>query len=294
MRAILIWLTKWGLGFGAILLTCGVATIWLGEGVSLPAITVRDGTYVVLDRYFRETVPGIVMVGSSLTARLREEYFVTPGVFNLTVTGGSPLTGLEIIAGRPRLPAVILVEANMLSRPADADLVERYTKAGRSRPWFLRPVRWAVASYERWNHGPESQARVAASLDALVKQPPSDFDNSKYLALALTAFEADDPAGRLAINLSSVKQLIASLENRGCKVLLFELPYAEGLESTRFAKTSRRMIHEAFPDTKRWLDVDYPREELRWADGVHMDERSSIVVSRLLERGLFLRSGKGF
>ena len=293
MRAILIWLTKWGIGFGAILLACGVATIWLGGSVSLPAVTVRDGTYVVLDRYFREAVPRIVLVGSSLTSRLRDEYFVTPGVFNLTVTGGSPLTGLEIVAGRPLLPAVILVEANVLSRPVDADLVERYAKAGRSRPWFFRPVRWAVASYERWNHGPESRARVAASLDALVRQPPDNFDNAIYLKRALNEFEADDPTERLQFNILLLKQLLDSVEKRGTRVLLFELPYEESLERARFAVISRRMVHEAFPEPDRWLHIDYPREELRWADGVHMDERSSILVSRLLERALSARLGSG-
>ena len=294
MRAILIWLTKWGIGFGAILLACGVATIWLGGSVSLPAVTVRDGTYVVLDRYFREAVPRIVLVGSSLTSRLREEYFVTPGVFNLTVTGGSPLTGLEIVASRPLLPAVILVEANMLSRPADADLVEKYAKAGRGRPWFFRPVRWAVASYERWNHGPDSHARVAASLDALIGQRPDDFDNTIYLKRALNEFEADDPTIRLQSNILLLKRLLESVEKRGSRVLLFELPYEESLERARFAEISRRMIHDAFPDADRWLHIDYPREDLRWADGVHMDERSSVLASRLLERALSARVGSGF
>lgn len=294
MRSILIWLTKWGLGFGAILLTCGVATIWLGGSISLPAVTARDGTYVVLDRYFREALPRIVMVGSSLTSRLREEYFVTPGVFNLTVTGGSPLTGLEIVAGRPLLPAVILVEANMLSRPADADLVARYAKAGQGRPWFFRPLRWAVASYERWNHGPDSHAQVAGSLDALIRQPPDNFDNAIYLKRALNEFEADDPTERLQSNLLLLKQLLDSVEKRGARVLLFELPYAEALERARFARISRRMIHEAFPDADRWLHIDYPRGDLRWADGVHMDERSSILVSRLLEQALSSRISLGF
>jgi hypothetical protein len=36
----------------------------------------------------------------------------------------------------------------------------------------------------------------------------------------------------------------------------------------------------------RWLPVDVSRSELRWADGVHLDERSAVIVTQAMERAL--------
>ncbi|SDR79155.1 hypothetical protein SAMN05444158_0004 [Bradyrhizobium canariense] len=40
------------------------------------------------------------------TFRLKEEYFATPSLRNLALAGGSPVTGLEIVASQPRLPRI--------------------------------------------------------------------------------------------------------------------------------------------------------------------------------------------
>ena len=46
------------------------------------------------------------------------------------------------------------------------------------------------------------------------------------------------------------------LEQRGARVFLFELPYAEPIEGSRFAAATREIIHAAFPDSKRWLPIE--------------------------------------
>jgi len=40
------------------------------------------------------------------------------------LAGGSPVTGLEIVANRSQLPGLILIEVNVLSRATDIALVE--------------------------------------------------------------------------------------------------------------------------------------------------------------------------
>src|SRR5437879_6327320 len=90
------WFAKCGLTAVVLLLACGFATAWFGQGLQLPSTTTRDGTLITLNRYAKEPIPRVVLVGSSLAYRLKEEYFATPGVRNLALAGGSPLTGLEI------------------------------------------------------------------------------------------------------------------------------------------------------------------------------------------------------
>jgi hypothetical protein len=157
------WLAKCGAGAAIVLIACGFATMRFGSGLQMPATTTRDGTLITLSRYLREPVPDVVLVGSSITFRLKEEYFATAGLRNLALAGGSPVTGLEIVANQPRLPGIILIEANVLSRPTDTALVERYSR-GDAEPFFFRPVRAAVAAYEQRLHVPVTHEQVKLDL----------------------------------------------------------------------------------------------------------------------------------
>ena len=279
------WLIKCGVGAAIVLIACGFATVRFGSGLQMPATTTRDGTLITLSRYLRAPVPEIVLVGSSITFRLKEEYFTTRGLRNLALAGGSPVTGLEIVANQPRLPQYILVEANVLSRATDTALVERYSRGG-TEPFFFRPVRAVVAAYEQRLHAPLTHEQVARDLRQLVGQPPDDFDNRVYADRALQQFNAEDPTDATRLNAKRIEGLIRTVEQRGARVLLFELPYAESIEGSRFAATTRETIHAAFPDSKRWLPVEVDRSELRWADGVHLDERSAMIVTQAMERAL--------
>lgn len=279
------WLMKCGGAAAIVLIACGLATARFGSGLQMPATTTRDGTLITLSRYLREPVPDIVLLGSSITFRLKEEYFATPGVRNLALAGGSPVTGLEIVANQPSLPGIILLEANVLGRPIDAALVERYSR-GDTEPLFFRPVRAAVAAYEQRRHAPLTYQQVEPELRRLVAQSPSAFDNRVYVDRAVQQFNAEDPTDPAQSNAKRIGELIRMLEQRGARVFLFELPYAEPIEGSRAAAITREIIHAAFPDARRWLSIEVNRGELRWADGVHLDERSAVIVAQALERAM--------
>ena len=69
------WFAKCALSASLLLIACGLATAWFGNGLQVPATTTRDGTLITLNRYTNEPIPDIVLVGSSLTFRLKEDYF---------------------------------------------------------------------------------------------------------------------------------------------------------------------------------------------------------------------------
>jgi len=280
------WFAKCGFSAVTLLLACGFATAWFGNKLQLPSTTTRDGTLITLNRYAKEPIPDVVLVGSSLTFRLKEEYFATPRLRNLALAGGSPVTGLEIVANQPRLPRVVLVEANVLSRPTDTVLVERYSRNVDTGPAFFRPIRTAVAAYESWVHAPLTHTQVSFALSRLLAQPPSDFNNRIYADRALQQFNAEDPTLAARMNIKRIEQLIPAVEQRGARVLLFELPYSDQLEDSRSAKITREIARTKFPDPERWLHVDTTRRELRWADGVHLDERSAVIATQSIERAL--------
>ena len=144
----LSWLIKCAAVAVALLLACGLATARFGSALQQPAVTTRDGTIITLNRYVGEPVPDLVLVGSSVAWRLKEEYFSHPRVRNLALAGGSPVTGLEIVAKQKSLPKIVLIETNVLTRQPDDALIEKFSGGARTEALFLRPVRTAVAAYE--------------------------------------------------------------------------------------------------------------------------------------------------
>ena len=141
-------------------------------------------------------------------------------------------------------PGLILVEANVLARSTDAALVESYSR-GDTEPLFFRPIRAAVAAYEQRLHAPPTHEQVARNLRKLIEQPPSDFDNRIYADRALQQFKAENPADAVRASAKRIEELIGKIERRGARVLLFELPYSEPIEGSRFATITREIIRAA-------------------------------------------------
>jgi hypothetical protein len=65
-----------------------------------------------------------------------------------------------------------------------------------------------------------------------------------------------------------------------------EMPWAPSIEQSLYVRVARNLIHNAFPDPRRWLAINVERAELRWDDGVHLDERSAVLVSRYLDQSI--------
>ena len=280
------WFVQCAASAGLLLCAAGLAAAWIGNGIQIPSTTTRDGTLITLNRYVNEPIPDVALVGSSLTFRLKEEYFATPKLRNLALAGGSPLTGLAIVANRSMIPRIVLVETNVLSRSVDAALVEKYSNDGNRHSWFARPVRTAVALYENWMHVPPTRAQAVATRARLLNQLPEQFDNRIYVDRAFEQLNADDPTNSARENAERMRELTGLLEQRGVRVLLLELPYLDRIEQSRSVIATRAIVHAAFPERERWLSLTVDRSKLRWADGVHLDERSALIMSQAVEDAL--------
>lgn len=279
------WFLKCGLSAAALLVACGAATAWVGSSLQLPATTTRDGTLITLNRYVQEPAPDVVLVGSSLTYRLNEQYFATPRLRNLALAGGSPITGLAIVLAQPRRPKLVLVETNVMSRPPDDAVIARFGRGQNAEPRFFRPIRTAVAAYENRIHAPLSHADIMAGMDELLKQPPRDFDNRVYVSRAAKEYD-EDPSVAVRSNVELLAELMRKARELGVRVMLFELPFPKEIEATRTVEITRRIVHGRFADSALWLPINVETGELRWLDGVHLDERSAMLVSRSIDKTL--------
>lgn len=282
----LSWFAKCAVAAAALLVACAAATARFGATLQMPLVTTRDGTQLTYNRYVNEPTPDVVLVGSSLGYRLKETYFATPKLRNLAIAGGSPVTGLAIVARQPKLPKIVLVETNVLSRPLDPALIERYAGKEASASLMFRPVRAAVAALELWTHAPpESKHRLGAR-DELLRRPPDNFDNSAYIARVVREQSAEDPTAAVRDNIRHIGELISAIEARGSRVLLLEIPYPPQVRQAPATRITDDIAHKAFPDPARWLSITMPENELRWPDGGHLDERSALITAGAIDAAL--------
>ena len=239
-----------------------------------------DRMFPALSRYVFEPTPDLVLVGSSMTYRLYEGYFRKP-VRNLALSGGSPLTGLAIIASYDRLPRTVLVETNILARPLDhARLAAFGRNDGEPFTWF-RPTRAMISKIFFWiKYWPE-----AVDAAALLRSPPGQHDIVASISEVEAEYASDLHDAEMVENIETLKDLVHQLERRGCRIMFFAMPFPPPLNQSHFAVLARTLTKAAFPD-RRWIDIGASEPELRWVDASHLDDRSALIAARELERGI--------
>jgi hypothetical protein len=235
-----------------------------------------DRSYPALSRYEFERTPSVAIVGSSMSFRLYEGYFRT-SLRNISIGGGSPATSLAIVASYQSIPDLILVETNILSRPIEQNLVDAFG-ANPSEPyrWF-KPARAVISLIYYWIKY-KSEADNVRSLPLL---RPETYDIRENVNKTTAEYAGKDWDAIMRPRMRELAELIHELERRGCKILLFELPYPPDIRDNAYTLVARRLAREAFPDDSHWLPIT--DEELRWIDANHMDERTAILVARQID-----------
>lgn len=115
------------------------------------------------------------------------------------------------------------------------------------------------------------------SEEAILQNPPASEYNQIVLASILTEWNNPDCDRIIRKNAKELKNIVETLEIEGVSVFFYELPLDPALAQSRHMKTSRSALAEVFGyDNDRWLSLKYPADEIRWANGVHLDERSAI------------------
>jgi hypothetical protein len=286
-RADLIWFAKALATAAAVLALCAFASK-SDPTLPLPTTTTVAGNFeAALDRYALDPDAQVVLTGSSLTVRLREDFFAQAGLRNLAIGGGSMLTGLEIVASYPRLPPLILVEANVISRGANPEVVRKYSNnSATSRPLLAHPVRLFAAHYQSWMMRPRDPDQERARIAALLREPPTDYVNADVVERQLQSDNSSDFLHESRDHAAELSVVVASLQQRGSRVYFYRLPLQGDLEHSRYAQAAREVMHETFPEPERWINLDMPLQQLRWADGLHLDERSAALLAQSLDRAI--------
>lgn len=239
-----------------------------------PGVTVSQESLNVqtVERYrYRMDAPAVI-VGSSLAAR-----FASVGgracVYDLSIAGGSPLTGLEVIVQKPVKPRTVLVEINLIDRPVDDRFVTRPL-------WFRQylPLTWVENSPV--NRLLTALSRLRGSVGPARPQVGALHDS---LQLQQTTYDRPIPSEKLAESLDNLRMKIATLQQSGVKLTFFEMPVHPSLEQRVRARQIRNAIADRFPDIRLIsYQVLSDGVDITTTDGVHLEEvEAKNVFARL-------------
>jgi hypothetical protein len=285
-----VWFCKFGAAFAVTLAICCIVPRTFDNIPSFPLINSERGHVRILNHYFQSPTPTIALAGSSLTERLKENYFERRDIRNVGLGGGSPLTGLTVLAETTRKrPPIIAIETNIMLRGVDRELVREFHDVDQPIAAFA-PLRSLLAFYQMRLDGP-SPAFDPKRCEDVLRTPPSQslikMDDTASVTAVFDGSALDD---QIQSDVATLKALVARLEAEGIKVYLYQLPTLAALERTRYVRTTRLALADAF-DGARWLQLDYPAAEMRWDDSIHFNDRSAIILACSLERALNLKSG---
>jgi len=286
-----VWLCKFGAVFAATLAICWIVPRTFENIPTFPLINSERLHVRILNRYFQSPTSAIVLAGSSLTERLKENYFERRDIRNLGLGGGSPLTGLTVLAETTRKrPPVVAIETNIMLRGVDHELVREFRKVDQPIVAFA-PLRSLLAFYQMRLDGPAPAFDPKRCEDVFRTPPSQSLIKIDDTASVTATFDNPVLDNQIQNDVATLKALVARLEAEGIKVYLYELPTLAALERTRYVRATRLALADAF-DGARWLHLDYPAAEMRWDDAIHFNDRSAIILACALERALNSKSGK--
>lgn len=296
------WLVQLGI-FAIFIFGCYLAILHGVRNADRPPITTDDEHRQQIIRYLLTDQPEVAFVGSSLTHALRPDYFSKPNVSNLALPGGSPVTGLMLIAKSGHLPKVLIIETNILGVKPDMALLDYFRplppqlEEPRRLIRDFKPIRTALCRVLGADPSSDTMHKQAVAPEnrrsfyqqraaSLLAQPPSHYETSAAIARALVQPSAEFDS-TVKTNAQTIVRLAQQMEANGVKVYFLEMPLMPEVRNGPYSSTVQREIKTANalrPD--RWLPLELDQSQLRWGDAYHLDERSSILVIQAIEKKL--------
>jgi hypothetical protein len=280
----------------------------------------RDN-YFRAQRYLYEVPPqSNVIIGSSMSLTLNGD-ILGPHYFKLSLPGNSIFTGLEIIQGAAKRPAVLFIETNSIEADADkqflGDLFSPWLGPLRSiSPIFReegRPANFILGITDAVLHKGSGLVSHISSRqkNAITAAPVEKLDPALLTQVMRTEAESYSrmlPPDLLERHATHLGETVDRLTAEGCVCILFEMPIDPSLANLPLPAATRRAVEKRLPgDRYHWLAFD-KNHDYETVDGVHLtrgaaDQLTEVLVRQANEicahlpnsaRGLQAsRSGKG-
>jgi len=235
--------------------------------------------------YEKRDIPYVV-AGSSLSARIALS-FLPKDYYNLSFSGGSVLTGLEVIIKSDKTPKVVLIETNVIMRASDKKFLYSLFNPGMHLMRTYLPMTkdqfqpMAVFGTPIVQMLLTSAGFFGENENAGIKQQQNKaFDIG--LKRQQESFSKPPNAEILNERIESFKRSVATLQKRGVKVVFFEMPIHPSLYGTPQTIIIKKALLNTFPaDKYDWIPSPAPAD-YHTTDGMHLNNESAHRYSNFL------------
>jgi len=245
--------------------------------------------FVVSQRFIYRylNIPKIIL-GSSLAARIDQD--VLPAdVYNLGFSGGSVLTGLELLVRSGAAPKIILIETNVIFNDKDEKMLDR----------LFAPLIWKIkktipslqAEYQPLNIILSFLYKTGKSTKSeQIKRKIDQNTYTRMLALYKEKYSTIPEPGMIKKNISDLQRLVSIMIQRGTKVVFFEMPIASQLSDSKLSRFVRKTLKCNFNAPNYTFIKSQDLAQYRTTDGIHLTYQSMLLyANELIQNIMFFQ-----
>ena len=231
-----------------------------------------------------------VIVGSSLSSRLGN----LPGTYNLAMDGLSSFDGLAIVLKQKSPPHTVLIEMNFVDREEDTNFtgIVNNPVLKPAKAVFLsmradkQPLSVAVEQVQLLLDRVPSPFTTAGAAPAAGAAAPEHQTPARYnelLAKQLKRYAQPPPPELLNQQFSKLKHIVHELQQRGVRVVFFEMPVDCRLTKLPRAQAIRGAFRQHFPPSTYSYVAPPQCSAFQTLDGLHLNTQSAKEYVRLLQ-----------
>ena len=220
------------------------------------------------------------MVGTSLSARILPDSI--PSVRSVAFGGCAPEDGLRLILSKPTVPHCVLIEANLLFRKGNDELIDKMTKG------VIPQLRKCIPSLRECNEPICLLSGLmikAAGMNPQAATMSVDMEQLKENIKRLIADDKPLSETELRQRTDIIKSLVMQLEQKGTKLIFFEMPVNQEAYHLKELEQTRQAVRMAFPNS-RYTYLPNDTTTYLTTDGLHLDFEGQQRYSHFIKQAL--------
>ena len=221
------------------------------------------------------------MVGTSLSARILPDSI--PSVRSVAFGGCAVEDGLRLILSKPTVPHCVLIETNLLFRNGNDELIEKMTKG------VIPQVKRWIPSLRECNEPICLLSGLMIKAVGMNPQAATMVVDMEQLRENIKRLVADDkPLSEtdLRQRMDIIKSLVMQLEQKGTKLIFFEMPVNQEANHLKELEQTRQAVRKAFPNS-RYTYLPNDTTTYLTTDGLHLDYEGQQRYSHFFKQAVF-------
>lgn len=252
----------------------------VGGGVVTPSdgINQRQVNVIKAERYvYNQSEPNVVLVGSSLTAEISEQYFNSDRFTNIALAGGCSQTSLDLVQFKPEKPNILLVEMNdTIIQKIDSQLTDSIRNPGLNLLKTYVPIfREEYQPISVFVHYLKtlSQGKKEEEGEAEANRIPNREFRETLISRLLEGHKrnlSEEIKETIIEQAQFIQDQLTAIERENVRVVLFDIPGEQRLADTVRRTQVTNLLRSLFPpDTYEWLP-EPPSTDWTTYDGIHL------------------------